>query len=39
MDALAQKFHETHDMAVHDEIYWLAGEHSKSEGPWVFRPK
>ena len=29
MDALVRKFHETHDTAVGDEIYWLAGEYSK----------
>jgi hypothetical protein len=37
MDALALKFHETKDMAAHDEIYRLAGELSKLDGPWVFR--
>jgi hypothetical protein len=37
MDALAKKFHETHDMKVKDEIYRLAREYDKLEGPWVFR--
>jgi hypothetical protein len=37
MDALARKFHETHDMAVGDEIYRLAGEYSKLKEPWIFR--
>ncbi len=37
MDALAQKFHETHDTAVSDEIYRLAGELIKLDEPWVFR--
>ena len=36
MDALARKFHETKDLS--DEIYRLAGEHIKSEEPWVFKP-
>ena len=34
MDALARKFHETKDLKVSDEIYRLAGEHIKLEGPW-----
>jgi hypothetical protein len=38
MDALARKFHETHDMNVPDEIYRLAGEYGKLKEPWVFRP-
>src|SRR5262245_46426460 len=38
MDKLALKFHETKDMAAHDEIYRLAGELGKLDGPWVFRP-
>ena len=38
MDALARKFHETHDMKVPDEIYRLAGEYGKLKEPWVFRP-
>ena len=37
MDRLALKFHETKDMAAHDEIYRLAGELGKLDGPWVFR--
>jgi hypothetical protein len=32
MDALARKFHATHDMAVGDEIYRLAGEYSELKG-------
>ena len=38
MDALARKFHETHDVAMSDEIYRLAGEYGKLKEPWVFRP-
>jgi hypothetical protein len=38
MDALARKFHETHDVAVSDETYRLAGEYGKLKKPWVFRP-
>lgn len=38
MDALARKFHETHDMKLSDEIYRLAGEYGKLKEPWVFRP-
>ena len=37
MDALTRKFHETHDMAVGDEIYRLAGEYSQLKEPWIFR--
>ena len=37
-DALARKFHETHDMAVKDEIYRLAREYGKIKEPWVFNP-
>jgi hypothetical protein len=36
MDALARKFHETHDMAVKDEIERLARERGKLKEPWVF---
>jgi len=36
MDRLALKFHETKDMAVHDEIYQLAGELGKLDQPWKF---
>jgi hypothetical protein len=36
MDALARKFHETHDMKVKDEILRLATEYGKLEKPWVF---
>jgi hypothetical protein len=38
MDALARKFHQTHDVAVSDEIYRLAREYGKLKEPWVFRP-
>src|SRR5262245_11439438 len=37
MDRLATKFHETKDLKVSDEIYRLAGELGKLDGPWVFR--
>jgi len=37
MDALARRFHETHDVAMSDEIYRLAGEYGKLKEPWVFR--
>jgi len=36
-DALARKFHETHDMAVKDEIERLLKEYGKLEEPWSFR--
>jgi hypothetical protein len=36
MDALARKFHETHDMKVKEEIERLAGELVKLEKPWRF---
>jgi len=39
MDALARKFHETHDMKVPDEIYRLAREYGKLKEPWVFVAK
>jgi hypothetical protein len=38
MDALARKFHETHDMAVKDEIERLAREYGKIKEPWIFNP-
>ena len=38
MDALARKFHETHNMKVKDEIERLAREHVKLKEPWVFSP-
>jgi hypothetical protein len=38
MDALARKFHDTHDMKVKDEIERLAKEYGKLKEPWVFRP-
>ena len=36
MDALARKFHETHDMAVKDELERLLKEYDKLKEPWVF---
>jgi hypothetical protein len=36
MDALARKFHETHDMKVKDEIERLAKKYGKLKEPWVF---
>src|SRR4030095_3338458 len=36
MDALARKFHETHDMAVKDELERLLKEYGKLKEPWVF---
>ena len=36
MDALARKFHETHDMKVKEEIDRLAGELVKLDKPWKF---
>src|SRR5262249_40430205 len=35
-DALARKFHETHDTAFSDEIYRLSRELIKLEKPWEF---
>jgi len=35
--ALARKFHETHDMAVKDEIERLLKEYGKLGEPWSFR--
>ena len=35
-DALARKFHETHDMAVKDELERLLKEYGKLERPWDF---
>ena len=37
-DALARKCHETHDMAVKDELERLLKEYGKLKEPWVFRP-
>src|SRR5215813_876558 len=37
-DALARKFHETHDVAVKDELERLLREYGKLEEPWSFRP-
>jgi hypothetical protein len=36
MDALARKFHETHDVKVKEEIERLAGELTKLKEPWRF---
>ena len=36
-DALARKFHETHDMAVKDEIERLLKEYGNLKEPWSFR--
>jgi hypothetical protein len=36
-DALARKFHETHDMAVKDELERLLKEYGKLGEPWSFR--
>ena len=35
-DALARKFHETHDMAVKDELERLLKEYGELEKPWEF---
>src|SRR5262249_44839694 len=35
-DALARKFHETHDMAVKDELERLLEEYGKLGEPWSF---
>jgi hypothetical protein len=35
-DALARKFHETHDMTVKDELERLLKEYGKLKEPWVF---
>ena len=39
MDALARKFHETHDMAVKDEFESLLKEYVKLTEPWLFVSK
>src|SRR5262245_48299745 len=36
-NALARKFHDTHEMAVKDEIDRLLKEYGKLGEPWVFR--
>jgi len=36
LDRLALKFHQTKDLKISDEIYRLAGEHSKLKEPWKF---
>jgi len=36
-DALARKFHETHDMKVKDELERLLKECGKLGEPWSFR--
>jgi hypothetical protein len=38
MDALARKFHETHNMTVKDELERLLKEYGKLKEPWVFVP-
>jgi hypothetical protein len=35
-DALARKFHETHDVKVKDELERLLREYGKLEKPWEF---
>jgi hypothetical protein len=35
-DALARKFHETHEMAVKDELERLLKEYGKLKEPWMF---
>jgi hypothetical protein len=37
-DALARKFHETHDMKMKEELERLLKEYGKLKEPWVFRP-
>ena len=37
-DALARKFHESHDMKVKDELERLLKEYGKLTEPWMFRP-
>ena len=37
MDALAFRFHQRKDWKISDEIYRLAGELTKPDGPWEFR--
>jgi len=39
MDVLAFRFHQTKDLKISDEIYRLAGELGKLDGPWVFCDK
>ena len=39
MDALARKFHETHDMKVKEEIERLARELTRLKEPWRFVEK
>ena len=36
MDALARKFHETHDLKVKEEIEGLAREYGELNKPWRF---
>ena len=36
-DALARKFHETHDMTMKDELERLLKEYGKLREPWSFR--
>ena len=35
-DALARKFHETHDVVVRDELVPLLKDYGKLTEPWVF---
>jgi hypothetical protein len=37
-DALARKFHETHDINVKNELERLLKEYGKLKEPWIFRP-
>jgi hypothetical protein len=39
MDALARKFHETHDLKVKEEIERLARDYGKLNKPWRFVAK
>ena len=39
MDALARKFHETHDLKVKEEIERLAKDYGKLNMPWRFVAK
>ena len=38
-DALARKFHETHDINVKNELERLLKEYGKLKQPWVFLSK
>ena len=39
MNALARKFHETHDITVKNELERLLKEYEKLKQPWVFVSK